>query len=505
MSKMKPSEKTLITGLIISVAFISWSTVGTSIGAGFIALAYLIGLFRGDLIKPSNPLLFWGLVGGFFWMFVGLLWTSNIIVGLAILKVMLPMLIFPLGLLSVRWDYNRWGPVAIKVFIIASFLAAIVGLIWGYWSSFMGGETHPRIWSPFISHIRMGLILAIGWGILLLNRKYTYSLVYGIIAFLSIWNTASVTGIAMLSITAFFCWIHLVKSSVKNKTIIISSLIISFGLMAITYSIYPSPFTGELATHTPWGNKYEHHPEKYLEENGNKVWNLLAIDEMSKEWNLRSKIPFDSLDGNGHQIQTTLIRYLTSLDVPKNGESVKTLAKSGIQHVENGHTTVKNHTGLMLRLDVLKYELGNFLDGGDPGGNSVTQRFEFMNTGIYILKSNGLKALLFGVGTGDLPASFERAFVETSSRVDEVFRQEAHNQYISWWVRSGFVGLVLWLIVLCASWPKTSSIARLAWWIIVLSCFAEDTLETQAGVTLTMLVLTGLAYFKSNDCTNPQI
>ena len=505
MSKMKPSEKTLITGLIISVAFISWSAVGTSIGAGFIALAYLIGLFRGDLIKPSNPLLFWGLVGGFSWMFVGLLWTSNIIVGLAILKVMLPMVIFPLGLLSVRWDFNRWGPVAVKVFIIASFLAAIAGLIWGYWSSFMGGETHPRIWSPFISHIRMGLILAIGWGILLLNRKYTYSLVYGIIAFLSIWNTASVTGIAMLSITAFFCCINLVKSSVKNKTIIISSLIISLGLLAITYSIYPSPFTGELPTHTPWGNKYEHHPEKYLEENGNKVWNLLAIDEMSKEWNIRSKIPFDSLDGNGHQIQTTLIRYLTSLDVPKNGESVKTLAKSGIKHVENGHTTVKNHTGLMLRLDVLKYELGNFLDGGDPGGNSVTQRFEFMKTGIYILKSNGLSALLFGVGTGDLPASFERAFVETSSRVDKVFRQEAHNQYISWCVRSGFVGLVLWLIVLYASWPKTSSIARLAWWIIVLSCFAEDTLETQAGVTLTMLVLTGLAYFKSNDCTNPQI
>lgn len=505
MSKIKPSEKTLITGLIISVAFISWSTVGTSIGAGFIALAYLIGLFRGDLIKPSNPLLFWGLVGGFFWMFVGLLWTSNIIVGLAILKVMLPMLIFPLGLLSVKWDFNRWGPVAVKVFIIASFLAAIAGLIWGYWSSFMGGETHPRIWSPFISHIRMGLILAIGWGILLLNRKYTYSLVYGIIAFLSIWNTASVTGIAMLSITAFFCCINLVKSSVKNKTIIISSLIISLGLLAITYSIYPSPFTGELPTHTPWGSKYEHHPEKYLEENGNKVWNLLAIDEMSKEWNIRSKIPFDSLDGNGHQIQTTLIRYLTSLDVPKNGESVKTLAKSGIKHVENGHTTVKNHTGLMLRLDVLKYELGNFLDGGDPGGNSVTQRFEFMKTGIYILKSNGLSALLFGVGTGDLPASFERAFVETSSRVDKVFRQEAHNQYISWCVRSGFVGLVLWLIVLYASWPKSSRIARLAWWIVVLSCFAEDTLETQAGVTLTMLVLTGLAYFKSNDCTNPQI
>jgi len=59
--------------------------------------------------------------------------------------------------------------------------------------------------------------------------------------------------------------------------------------------------------------------------------------------------------------------------------------------------------------------------------------------------------------------------------------------------------------VLYASWPKTSSIARLAWWIIVLSCFAEDTLETQAGVTLTMLVLTGLAYFKGNDCTNSQI
>jgi hypothetical protein len=433
---------------------------------------------------------------------VGLLWTNNIIVGLAILKVMLPLLIFPLGLLSVSWDSSKWGPLAVKVFLLASFLAAIAGLVWGYYYSVSGGETHPRIWSPFISHIRMGLLLSVGWGILLLNRKYAYSLVYGIVALLSIWNTASVTGIAMLCFTALFCCISLVKSDLKTKTILISSLIAFTGLFALTYTIFPTPFSGELPTHTPWGNKYVHHPEKHLEENGNKVWNFLAIDEMSQEWNIKSKVPFDSLDANGYLIQTTLIRYLTSLDLPKNGENVKVLSKSDINNVEMGHTSIKNSSGLMLRIDVLKFELGNFLDGGNPGGNSVTQRWEYMTTGFFILKSGGLSVLLFGVGTGDLPDSFESAFVETSSRLDKVFRQEAHNQYLSWWVRSGLIGLVLWLIVLYSSWPKISSIARLSWLIMVLSCFTEDTLETQAGVTFAALVLTGLASFKSSDRTS---
>jgi hypothetical protein len=39
-------------------------------------------------------------------------------------------------------------------------------------------------------------------------------------------------------------------------------------------------------------------------------------------------------------------------------------------------------------------------------------------------------------------------------------------------------------------------LGRLAWWMVVVSCFAEDTLETQAGVTFAVFAL---VLFSMND------
>ena len=50
--------------------------------------------------------------------------------------------------------------------------------------------------------------------------------------------------------------------------------------------------------------------------------------------------------------------------------------------------------------------------------------------------------------------------------------------------------MILWLVVLLASWNSIEGSLKLAWWIVAISCLAEDTLETQAGVTFAALAIT---------------
>ena len=150
---------------------------------------------------------------------------------------------------------------------------------------------------------------------------------------------------------------------------------------------------------------------------------------------------------------------------------------------------MSTHSGLSLRIDDLKFEIGNYLDGGSPDGNSVTMRFESSKAALHILKTQGPKVLLMGVGTGDIFDSLNNAYLETESRLSEKFWKRTHNQYLAWWIGCGFVGLALWLLALYGSWNNPGAISRLAWWIVAISCLTEDTLETQAGVTFAVLAM----------------
>ena len=122
-----------------------------------IALAWVIGLFKGELKAPENSLLFAGLVGGFMWCVVGLIWSENIPEGLASLNIKLPLIIFPLAVLSITWEHKKWSGILSKIFVYSTMLAATAGLINGCVVLLNGGDASISDWSPFISHIRMGL------------------------------------------------------------------------------------------------------------------------------------------------------------------------------------------------------------------------------------------------------------------------------------------------------------------------------------------------------------
>ena len=475
------SEKLLLSGIFMSVVSLAWSPFGTSVGIGLIALSWLNSLFTRQLIAPTNKLLLASMVGLFTWHVVGLLWTDNIPEGLATLQIKLPLLIVPLSLLTVKWSSKLWLERILQAFVISVFFAAAVGLLMGFYKTKLGVSLHPSQWSPFISHIRMGILLSLGWGGLLVYRSEKHRLLiflYAIITGLYIWQTQSITGAGMILITTIL--------SLRKKwrfAAVALSLVSGFWLI---WTILPGPPLTNLPTHTAWGSPYTHHMERVLEENGNKVWSYLAWDEMRHEWNSKSEVDFDSKDLKGQEIKYTLMRYLTSMGVPKDGLAVKNLKVKDVLAVESGNTSINQEmsSGLALRLDELKFEIGNFIDGGNPSGKSITQRWEYLKTGVYISRGN----LLLGVGTGDLPDAFDKAYEELDTRLAPQFRHRTHNQFLAWLIAGGVISLFLFVSIFVFSWNRdlstnTNKLGRISWWVIVISCLAEDTFETQAGIT----------------------
>jgi hypothetical protein len=500
------SENILAAGLIITLASLPWSPFGTSFGTGLIALAWVVSAVNRSLITPTNKLLTGAMAGLYVWHVVGLLWTDNLSEGLMTLQIKLPILIVTTALMTIRWDQNKWLPRILSVFVFSISASAIAGMVLGWWQISAGETLHSSEWSPFISHIRMGILLSLGWGGLLIysikkHRLIAPAILYAVIAVLYIWQTQSVTGCLMFLFATFFGMMqHWMKHS-RRWVLVVGAAISFLGVILLVQTLRPSPQPAQLATHTEWGAPYTHHQDRFLDENGYKVWNFLAWDEARIAWNKRSDCLFDGPDKMGHSLKITLTRYLTSLNLPKDGLAVQGLTEEDIRAIEQGTPSAVEHlkSGMNRRLDVLRYEVGNWMDDGNPSGNSVTQRWVYLKTGLHIALNNGIVHSLLGVGTGDLPDAYQLAYIELDTPLNPQFRKRTHNQYLAWWVASGFIALSLWILVLIASWKRDRewwSLGRLAWWMVVVSCFAEDTLETQAGVTFAVFAL---VLFSMND------
>ena len=147
----------------------------------------------------------------------------------------------------------------------------------------------------------MGLMLALGTGVLLLRKKWVLGISYGVVGLLSVWHTQSVTGVGMIAFAMFFAGITSAFKRHRATTIVGGIALSVLGLAGVFYLVSPTEFDGELKTETPWGGKYTHYPERHLEENGNKVWVYVAEDEMRREWNLRSEKSLIALMKKGIQ------------------------------------------------------------------------------------------------------------------------------------------------------------------------------------------------------------
>ena len=87
-----------------------------------------------------------------------------------------------------------------------------------------------------------------------------------------------------------------------------------------------------------------------------------------------------------------------------------------------------------------------------------------------------------------IPDAYAQKYVELNSKLEPQFRHRAHNQYLAIFVTFGLIGIIWFLFSLIYPGIKKRKLNKyhyfVFWMTMMLSMLAEDTLETQMGVTL---------------------
>ena len=146
--------------------------------------------------------------------------------------------------------------------------------------------------------------------------------------------------------------------------------------------------------------------------------------------------------------------------------------------------------GIKTRIMKIMVAYNNYSRNGDANGSSVFQRIEFIKASLGIIKESPV----LGVGTGDIVNAFADYYENTNSKLRPEYRFRSHNQYLAITVAFGVIGL-LWFLFsmfypIIADKKNRNYIYFVFLYIMILSMFTEDTIETQIGATL-------FAYFNS--------
>jgi hypothetical protein len=470
-----------------------------------IALA-VFWVFSGNLkekwlsIKKNTPAL---VLSSFFVIhLIGLSYSSDFQNGLNDLKIKLPLLLFPVIFAGSEKLPFKKIKLLILVFTGSLILKTIYGII--LLSGLTGKEITEMSQLSFgFSHIRYSLLLNIAiFSIiyLLITGKHNTLvkvLYIGVVLWLSgfMFLLHSLTGwiifIILLSITLI-----LTIGKSKSKIIRFSSLIsgvltLIFIFLYIYSAVYrfnktDTVYYEKLEQYTQEGNKYSHFPLNKQRENGHFVYLYICDKELKTEWEKFSPIKYDGLDKRNQKIKSTLIRYLTSKNLRKDSVGINQLTKKDIQNIENGiaNYIYENHYAGYPKIYEVLWQIEQYNSGGTPNGHSVTQRIEFLKTGLKIIKEH----FFFGVGTGGQKKAFSKQYEKSETKLSEKHRLRAHNQYLTIFITLGVFGFFWFILALFYLLFKNKMYKNylfiIAFTVITLSMFNEDTIETQMGATI---------------------
>jgi len=413
----------------------------------------------------------------------------------------LPIVSLPLILGTIPALNPKQFKILLHFFLLGIVISSIICAV-NYF--FNNSITNVREISIFISHIRYSLLINLG---IFVSLFFVFSNYYSttakekiIFSFVAFWFVVflfilkAFTGIIIFFLLSFI-WLIVFTLRMKNGRLkyllfLLHFSFFSFGIVFFllnilnfyktdeTVFVNPEPFTIN-------GNPYEHIPELQYLENGNYVWMYVCKDELRSLWQKRSSLNFDSTDLKGQKLSYTVIRYLTSVGLRKDSVGLASLSDSEIRNIEKGYANCRyvDNNSLSNRFYGIIWEIDIFLKGGNSSGHSLTQRFEYLKTAIYIIKENPL----WGVGTGDVKIAFKQMYEKTNSKLELQFRRTSHNQYITFILTFGLpLGLCL---IFALFFPailekKKRNVLLYTFLIIALvSMLNEDTLETQIGAT----------------------
>ncbi|MDR9487378.1 O-antigen ligase family protein [Salibacter sp.] len=483
----------LCVGLFFSKAFVS-------IGAITFAVNWFL---KKDLLVRTKSFftdrLAWILLIVFLLHVIGLSWTNDFDYALKDLRIKLPLLLFPIAFST----FMRLSDLETKIilgFFISSALVSTIISYNLYLTQYPDQISDIRNISKYISHIRFSLLIVMAIIFIAEGIRQRYILgkwriigallILWFVYFLTVINV--IGGFVALGLGALTALIYFTREASKKLAIFFWGafivLFIATGWWmfdtAKNYLTVKQDFDYS-QEYTPYGDVYVTDLEDKRVENGYYITHFVAYGELRRTWEKRSDVPFDSLDAKGQRIEMTMKRFITSKGLKKDRDGVMALTDEEIKAIENGVASVRymDASGIELRYLKILFEFNNYLEGFSPQGNSLTMRLEYMKTGWHIFTQNPL----FGVGTGDVQASFDKAYDELNSPLKGDYRRRAHNQFLTFLITFGAIGFALVLFSFVApfwSEPNARSLVYILFFVVAISSMlSEDTLETQVGVT----------------------
>jgi len=504
-----------LVGLAMMAIGLPVSEFLMSLSFMILALAWLINgpkKTQWNAVK-NNKLVWTGLIL-FLIPLVSFLWSENEGYALHDLRIKLPLLLIPFFIASYELKERNFF-ILLALLIGSTFVGSIILYInYHYFQS----DKHQdlREISIFISHIRFSLILDICIYILIyaaIKWRNKYSIIAILMAMWFIYFIfflGSGNGfIALLVIFIFGIALLLFKSPYKKLSYTIGLLFFAFSayILYLSNHSYRSHFVVKNESYNDSkkvvkkGSDYFSLSNDKQLENGYYIWRNISNPELEKEWKAICSPEFIEVDASGQDIEGTLIRYLTSKALTKDSAGVHQLAKQDIENIQNGNYNYQQNewNNLELRIDQLFYQLMAYYYQNDPGNKPFLQRVYYWRAAIEIIASNPF----YGVGVGDIQVEFNKYFASEVKELDQKYWHHTHNQYLTYFVISGIFGFLafLWAVFYPLSmYIKRNSILALAQIVLLFSFLSEDTLETQAGVTLYVLFLAlAIALFNEKD------
>ena len=439
-------------------------------------------------IKNNSVLLF--IIGFYLLILIGIFWSNDYSLGLKELKSRLPFLAIPL-IIGARTPLSRKEINWVLYFFLVSLTVASVYNYLCY-TQIIGSKTYTDIrgMSLFASHIRFGILIALGVGVAFylqfIQKKFSwfFSMILLWLIFYTYYSQVLSGYLALFMVVFASLFYFLWK---WNKTVaILSKLALLFvGVYYLSQFIHfdKQPIQPDnLEKYTVNNHKYYHSNEAFSEINYKPIFAYYCEIEMYWEWNKVSDMDYMGNDLNNHFLRTTLARYMTAMDLRKDSVDFQKLTEEDIRNVEMGYTNPnEKHQHLQARINGIRYQL---LNNEDPNGHSLLQRFEYWKTSIYLIKKNWL----IGVGTGGNQKAFDQAYNELNSKLSETNRLRSHNMFFTYFISYGIIGIIsfLFLLLLIANQSLRSGCLLGVQFIFVISTsfLIEDTLETQLGVTI---------------------
>lgn len=489
-----------VFGTFTLAASISVSKFTTSLSIFLIAFAWFLQWNWKEKMElyQLKKKKFWILSLTYLLFTIGIIYSSDIDYALKDLRIKAPLFALPI-LFITGHQLNRKQLIWTFIFLCSSAItASLIGFINNKIKIDTPEEiTDLRRLSPFISHIRLVLILCFStafslWAFTKSSSPLKWMLLFPIIwiAYFIIY-TGSLTGLALFPIILawwvfYFLWRRYKKTAI---TFLIVGVLLSIFSGIQVFKIYQLTFSKKTITAigdvTIQGNKYDDFSHRKGSENGYSTWSYVCEKELEESWNKISNHSFNS-DLNSFPFKDVIIRYITSMGLTKDSEGIKQLQNKDIRAIEKGIANIyyTEHNPIANRIHTSLWEIKAKQDLNYLNGGSLSMRLEFWKTGWEIFNTSPI----YGIGTGDIERAFKDTYLKNNTVLSNRYKRRSHNQYLSVLITSGIIGLIVFIFAVfypLRIYQGEFKFLFIAFVLIIsISMLWEDTIETQAGATI---------------------